>query len=320
MQILIFEWLCGGGLLLEGIQPHQVDSLVRQGQDMLSAVCADFVAAGADLIVPVDPRLGLDLPGKHCEVAEPRALRELLIRLAGDAEAVLVIAPESEGHLGNCLGWLQQFSAKLLNPNLQFTGLCSDKNQLQEYLADHNVDVPAGYRAGSNKNLTSPAGYVIKPYDGCGGECVRFVEALNPEIESTINTDDRIEEFVPGLAVSVAAISGPQGVRIFPPLRQKFDAHPVGHFVNCVDDLSPGISARATQLAKKVIEVLPQTSGYFGIDMVIGDRDVVIEINPRITMSYPVLREKLDINLAELMVAFATGKANNAGITYPLRS
>ena len=48
--------------------------------------------------------------------------------------------------------------------------------------------------------------------------------------------------------------------------------------------------------------------GYFGIDFVrTGAGPVVIEVNPRLTSSYAGLRPALGLNVAEWMVAAATG-------------
>ena len=66
-------------------------------------------------------------------------------------------------------------------------------------------------------------------------------------------------------------------------------------------------------MALAVTEAFPLTAGYLGIDMVLAQRpdqrDVVIEVNPRLTTSYVGLRELAHCNLAEAMLDVAQGKA-----------
>lgn len=305
-SILVFEWLCGGGLLQQGLHPEELSGLVAQGRAMLQAVCADFVATGADVHVPVDQRIPLEIGTKNYKMNGETPFQECLIELAKDADWVLLIAPESDGHLENCIHWLADCSTKLLNPDIEFTRLCSNKNRLQSLLSDHDIKVPAGCRADQwndfGEKLPSSNGFVIKPNDGCGGEGIEFTKSLCAGTIPTKNSDTRIEEFVPGHAVSVSAIANLNAIELFPALQQTFDNQPIGNFHKCTDNLDPGIATRAKKLAEQTIAALPTTTGYFGIDMVIGARDVVIEVNPRITMSYPVLRDKLNVNMAELML------------------
>ena len=58
--------------------------------------------------------------------------------------------------------------------------------------------------------------------------------------------------------------------------------------------------------------MLPSTVGYVGIDMILGpdgpESDVVLELNPRLTTSYLGLRQLARGNLAEAMLAAATGQ------------
>ena len=306
-RILVFEWLCGGGLLLDGLHPDELGGLVAQGRAMLQAVCADFLAAGAEVHVPVDHRMQLEIGSKFFEIPEAKSIIRRLGELIEDADAVLLIAPESGGQLEKCLEWFKDSSSKLLNPDLEFTRLCSNKNRLQKHLSDHGVAVPDGCPAQHlnefNFQSKNEHGFVIKPNDGCGGAGIEFVETLDIEAISGKHADARIEEFIPGQAVSVSAIATANGFQQFPALRQRFDSQPVGHFSRCTDDLNADVAHRSKELAEKTIAALPKTTGYFGIDMIIGARDVVVEVNPRLTMSYPVLRDKMDFNLAELMLA-----------------
>ncbi len=86
------------------------------------------------------------------------------------------------------------------------------------------------------------------------------------------------------------------------PTGQVFD-RPLGHYVAARHPLAEPVAARATELALATAEVLPPTNGYFGIDMIIGENEAwVLEVNPRLTMSYLWLREITPFNLAQKML------------------
>jgi predicted ATP-grasp superfamily ATP-dependent carboligase len=89
-------------------------------------------------------------------------------------------------------------------------------------------------------------------------------------------------------------------------MRQIFDREPFGDFVRAQYPLVHDVSDRAIQLATAAVGALPATRGYIGIDMVISHTDpgldCLIEVNPRLTMSYLNLRELYRENLARVML------------------
>lgn len=144
-------------------------------------------------------------------------------------------------------------------------------------------------------------------------------------IDAMLKNSDRyrIEEFISGVSVSVSVIGNKDGYFFLPATEQIFET-PGRNFAEVFSwgayrgaRFPPGdpqlfdpiqqaeLGKRAYQLAQQAVRVLPQTNGYFGIDMVLSDRGVsfdgVIEINPRLTVSYTKLREILGENLAEKM-------------------
>ncbi len=275
---------------------------------MLQTICEDFQAANYEPIVPVDCRFGSEFTGRKVPVNSARDVVSVLRRLAKEANCILIIAPETGGCLLQCLDWMQDFKGKLLNPGYEFTKLASDKNSLQEFLDQQQVPVPSGGKFPDwlmDNRWSCAQQYVLKPSDGCGGENLKLIKSpIDVEFQSLPAAASwRVEEFAEGIATSVSVIgSACFAPLILPPLRQAFDREPIGRFARCVADLSGEISRRATELASKTVRVLPNPVGFFGVDMVIGIRDVVIEVNPRITLSYCCLRQIVEFNLAARMV------------------
>jgi predicted ATP-grasp superfamily ATP-dependent carboligase len=75
-----------------------------------------------------------------------------------------------------------------------------------------------------------------------------------------------------------------------------------------------GLADRAAELARRAARALPKTTGYIGIDLVLGNDprasgDVVIEVNPRLTTSYVGLRAAALGNIADWMIRTASGEA-----------
>jgi predicted ATP-grasp superfamily ATP-dependent carboligase len=69
------------------------------------------------------------------------------------------------------------------------------------------------------------------------------------------------------------------------------------------------LEERAVSVARRAVECVPGLAGYVGVDVVLGERDWVIEINPRLTTSYVGLRALAEDNLAAAMIRVATGEA-----------
>ena len=335
-QILIFEWLCGGGLWLDQVKPSDASDLLLQGASMLNCVGQEFLDADFRLSTTWDARLDRSLVSgsivdSATEVNRHSNLPLLLDSLASEADFVLTIAPETDGRLLRTLSWLETHQTKLLNASVEFCDLAGNKNSLQQYLHDSGISVPAGVpghllaanqarlKAIEQERVLPGGPWVLKPVDGCGGVGIRLIEnghrrnailelARRPENSELTDVDwsnYRIEEFVSGIPVSVSAIVGNCATKLFGPLRQTFSDDPLGTFSNCIDDLPAEISQRATALAESTVAALKDFHplGFIGIDCVIGESDVVVEINPRITMSFSLLRSTADNRIAREMIS-----------------
>ena len=157
---------------------------------------------------------------------------------------------------------------------------------------------------------------VLKPNNGAGSETTFFIESLEKLMQITAQQDVisaqpmRLEKWVPGVPASASLICGPGGYEILPATRQVFQSWPIGNYLENRADLCDEHRRRARQLAIQVYQALPKTVGYLGIDMILADApedDRVIEINPRLTSSYPLLRSVSPRNLAQTMLQMAKG-------------
>ena len=62
MQILIFEWLTGGGRWIDGVSLQCGSAIQSQGMRMLQAIAHDFLIGGIEVILPIDERAVDDFP------------------------------------------------------------------------------------------------------------------------------------------------------------------------------------------------------------------------------------------------------------------
>ena len=244
-------------------------------------------------------------------------LEKRLLEIAADVDCIMLIAPESDGILCQCLDWLEQHSARLICRPAELIKRFADKNRTQTFLQENGIAVAAGYP------LTDPATpptlnfpLVVKPADGAGGDAV-FVCHQQSDYASLVASKKlaagtwRVEQFVSGIPVSVSLAQSDGDLLVLPPTGQLFESRSaasglklLGHYNGTLFPLEKTLANRATALAHQVARCIPQWRGYLGIDMILADdgSDVVIEINPRMTMSYCHLRKATGVNVMQLLL------------------
>jgi predicted ATP-grasp superfamily ATP-dependent carboligase len=319
MKILIFEWLTGGGLWHERICPDPASTIQTQGVQMLEAVTEDFLDSGVDVLLPIDGRYDDKI---NCRLGMEKRLfwatddlPSRLAELAEQADHIMVVAPESNCCLLNCLGWLRSFSDKLISPDVAFARIAANKQMTMEHLIANGFrSVPEGikfsdFQAGLAGDFVLPV--VLKPIDGAGSEEVELISDWASWSQRISRSPEcyRLEPFIDGTPVSVSVLCGPAKNHFLPATQQLFDQQPFGKYVGASYPIIPELARRATQLAERAIDAMPQTRGYVGIDMVLSQRsesdDRLVEINPRLTMSYLKLRDVCRDNLTRLMLDIA---------------
>src|SRR3990172_2519943 len=126
MHFFLCEWASGGGLVNEpGALPA---SLMREGVTMAGALAADLVRiAGSRVTALRDPRvLHLALPG--CEILDVQSAashHDEFERLAAEADATILIAPEFDGILLKAARRVAACGGRVLSPPPQFVRLAT---------------------------------------------------------------------------------------------------------------------------------------------------------------------------------------------------
>jgi predicted ATP-grasp superfamily ATP-dependent carboligase len=315
MHFFVYEWTTGGGMVDEpGSLPA---SLLREGTTMIEALAADLTRIdGARVTVLREPRvLRLVLP--RCEIIDIQSAasqREEFERLAGAADFTIVIAPEFDGILWKAARRVVAYGGRLLSPNPEFIRVTSDKHETCRRLAAAGVRVPVGVVLEPDVKLPLDFDYpaALKPVDGAGSQDTQLVVGPHDE-PRPYAWPRRLETYVPGLAASVALLCGPNGRIPLSPCKQRISTDGRLRYLGGELPLAAGLAERAVALGESALAALPATTGYVGIDLVLGrdpsgSEDFVIEVNPRLTTSYVGLRVAAKTNLAESMLRIAQGE------------
>ena len=127
MNVLLFEWLSGGGLWLDGLEPDPNDSLQRQGIAMAVALAEDLQRSGCQVNWMLDERWLPQLSNGLVEavpIGPQDSLNATLQTEASRADRVLLIAPENQGRLATVVEQVPQ--EKLISPVSSLVALAQD--------------------------------------------------------------------------------------------------------------------------------------------------------------------------------------------------
>jgi predicted ATP-grasp superfamily ATP-dependent carboligase len=156
---------------------------------------------------------------------------------------------------------------------------------------------------------------VCKPRHGAGsqatflvpdsGELSRYVAAARDE---GWRGELMLQSFVSGTAASVAFLVGPEQTLALAPASQSLSNDGRYRYCGGTIPLPPDLAERGIGIARRAVDSVSDLRGYVGVDVVLGETEWVIEINPRLTTSYLGLRALAETNLAEMMVHVVRGE------------
>ena len=176
MRVFVFEFVTGGGGSAQGLA--HAPSLAVEGDAMLKAVIADFVALGVDVVT----LRSADLPplgNAACEVQRITTRESLwtaVTQTAAGADWTLIIAPETDGTLAECCRRVLTAGGRLLGPGLETVQIAADKQATAEWLAARGVAVAEGgvWRGAAAELREFPV--VMKPRTGAGSQGIALVK------------------------------------------------------------------------------------------------------------------------------------------------
>jgi predicted ATP-grasp superfamily ATP-dependent carboligase len=232
--------------------------------------------------------------------------------MARAANYTLVIAPEIDGILEDRARRVLSAGGRLLGPDPDAILLTADKYTLYQHFVKHHVPTPYTRRFAEVVGSMDPALLpgVLKPRYGAGSLAMRLVrspEDIGAAVEANPTVEFLLQQYVPGEAVSVVFLNGPEQCVSLRPARQTLSEDGHFHYLGGSAPVKEPLAKRARNLGRAAVRSVPGVCGYVGVDLVLGRRsdgreDYVIEINPRLTTSYIGLRRLTRNNLAAAML------------------
>jgi predicted ATP-grasp superfamily ATP-dependent carboligase len=308
MRLFICEFITGGGLQDKELP----EVLVREGNMMLEAVLTDLLQTGiTDIITTRDDRLdALSLPVQ--QIAIDGDIYSCWQSCMDDADAVLIIAPESEHILFNLTLMAEQSDCYLLGSSSGSVQTSSSKLKTANLLLKNNISCIETSALEGKSVYESQNGWVIKPDDGIGAEDCYFCTDRDEldKLISSINIENFvIQEYVSGTPASLSMICYQGKAKLLACNKQIFSFDPdsptakgelKGIVVNgMLEQWGP-----FNTIAQNIARADTGLWGYIGVDLIVTEAGaVVVEINPRLTTSYAGLRQSLSLNPAELILS-----------------
>jgi predicted ATP-grasp superfamily ATP-dependent carboligase len=322
LKLLVYEHASGGGFAEKPFQ----QGVLTEGFAMLRALVSDFKAAGHQVTTLLDSRVAkLNPPiGADCvvPVSSSQEANEALLRAAASVNAAYVIAPETDGALQLLVESLEQTGVTLLNCPARAVGSVADKAALHKHLRKLGVPTPetmvfsvvddvAEVKRAVGGNMGFPV--VFKPLDGisCQGLSVVRDQREVAGAVGKLRRDSACKRFVAqklvdGVAASVCLIS--TGSEALPISLNKQDVtldapDKVSSYDGGLVPFDSPLRGEAFAAAEKVVGSFRDLRGFVGVDLVLTeDEPVVVEVNPRLTMSCVGLRKVVNCNLAQAIV------------------
>jgi predicted ATP-grasp superfamily ATP-dependent carboligase len=156
---------------------------------------------------------------------------------------------------------------------------------------------------------------VVKPARGAG--CCGVGLARNSsELAGALAAADRargtgplvMQRYVPGRAASVSLLANGRSAVPLAVNAQRVTASAGFSYRGGVTPFDHPLAAAAASAAARTCAAIPGLRGYVGVDLVLADSGpVVIEVNPRLTMSYLGVRAVVEENIAAMAIAACRG-------------
>jgi predicted ATP-grasp superfamily ATP-dependent carboligase len=334
VKIIIFEYATGGGYIGGTIPPD----IVAEGYSMLKTVIEDFQNRGDTVTTLIDSRLNKLIshlnPNELIEISKEGHLEKELDIISGESEYSLIIAPETDRILSRFVNIAGQNTISL-NSDPDSIELISDKLNLLSILNNNNLPTPNTQILSTNdtrkeiieKISTVTYPIIIKPINGIGCEYLniinneaQFNQKLNEILDNYREKRFLIQDYIAGLPVSVSLLTNGLTANPISLNLQKIILESPGktsRYLGGIVPIQHILKENAFRIASQAVELFSGLKGYIGIDMVLSPRGpIILEINPRLTLSYVGIKKASDANLAEIMVNIAERSESYSSVEY----
>lgn len=305
MKILAFDhrtarYEAGSGLL--SCTGFHADRLLHALLDDLSRL------QDVDVTLLRDPSLApLNLPASvHVIACAADSATETMAAGMAAADAVWPVVPESTRMLERASSLVLNCDRMLIGSQPGAVRVAASKHATSQALKAAGVAVVDTCRLDGELPECASA-WVVKPDDGAGCSETRIFADGDAARGSIARRDAGryvMQPYLHGAHRSISMVCADSRVLLMSVNDQRMavydnQLHYMGSTVNGVRDQHRQYRA----LAEQVLAALPGLWGYVGIDFIMGaDGPVVLEVNPRVTISHAGMRQSTGHNPAQLLL------------------
>jgi predicted ATP-grasp superfamily ATP-dependent carboligase len=271
MKILLAEYAVGAG----------IEEFMLEGKAMLHTLVRSFVTCGHEVIYP---SRGIILEAGKAVMTN--GFERTLTELSRKCDAALVIAPDEL--LGDLTGIIENNTVNLGCPP-DSVHLSADKLKCTRILSHEKIPVTETIGRGKYNG-----DFVIKPRFGCASE------GIHRSKRGTVKKGFIATGFIEGEHLSISLITGKTQL----PLtvnRQLIEIKDNFSYKGGIVPYHCERNEEIIDVAKKTVRVLG-CRGYAGVDIVLGDRPYVIDVNPRPTSSIIGISRVMEAQIADLIL------------------
>ena len=300
MKILILEYITAMGI--------DDPSIWSEGQAMLNGFLDDFKDKNVDYLISSNQSISCNNPCNPVKLEGE--LMDWLDKNISNYDSCLVIAPEEDFILYNIINFIEKKGIKIIGSSSDAVMTCSDKFLMYESLKDKVPIIGTEKVFFKDVNSYKPFNdkRILKPADGVSCSGVHIVSS-NDEMKKAASLIETnlpyfvIQNFIEGTSASVSLISnGKEAVPLSLNLQDiNFSDSGINYNGGQVP-LNHKLADEAKKVAKKAVESIDGLKGYVGVDMILGDKVHLVEINSRITTPYVALRNLLNFNLGDAIL------------------
>lgn len=325
LNLLIVECFSGGRYSNTGL----TSAVLSEAYGMQRNLISDCKAAGNKVTTLLDSRLKeFNPPNEADHIVWISTLDEFYAKLkefSDVVDAVHVIAPESDHILEELVDVVESSGGTSLNCTVDGIKRVSNKVTFYEHSNRIGLKFPetvlldAEEKPDNVKRLVKDLGYplVFKPIDGvsCSGlSIVRdgadIAGAIKKMKCKSIDKQFIAQKLINGKAASACIFSnGAKAVAVSLNKQLVTLAAPDGKskYWGGFLPFNHVLEEKALKIAQKTVEDTKGLNGYVGVDMVLTREEVfVMEINPRLTVSFVGLRKVVDFNPAKAIIDAVT--------------
>jgi predicted ATP-grasp superfamily ATP-dependent carboligase len=305
MRIFVIEYITGGGLIREDLP----QGILHEAEHMLIALLRDLEdVADVQLRVSRDPRLpSLATPSEVVIPGRSDDIWDLWDHCMKDCDAVWPIMPETGGLLQRISEMALARGCRLIGSHPSAVATAASKYRTAVCLENNGIGVVPTFPAGADIPRRQGR-WVVKPDDGVGCEGIRIHDDYDSMQRALqVNRPDAACIAQPCLAGEPASLSmlcrDSEAVLLCANL-QHIVARGNGFELQGIHvNGLPDPQARFAKLARAIARSIPGLWGYVGVDLLLTPAGpMVLEVNPRLTVSYAGLRAALAANVARLIL------------------